>query len=517
MHLPGGAVRHPQPDTSLKSRLASLRDHLAVDLIERETPLRLALLAALAGEHLLLVGPPGTAKSEMARRLRRAFRDAPLFERLLTRFTVPEELFGPLSIKELEADRYHRQTDGYLPSAAFAFLDEIFKANSAILNALLTLLNEREFDNGTERVQTPLICAIGASNELPEGEELAALYDRFLLRCHVAPVSAEGFETLLELRGAHPPEPPLDLRLSRTSLETFRAEARMVVLPADVKALLKALRVFLEEQQIPVSDRRWRKIVYLLQVSAWSNGRTEASIWDGWLLQHCTWEWPEQREAIFNWYQARLGTVSAAEPERFTKLVGALEKQLELEKQSRSQARNDKGQLLYVNGTELVTNPEGKRQKRNSEKEALFLAPPERHSERTLGGKGMTRGDVDYHFSRHYESNRTAAYLADENNHYMEPCQLPPMMEPTRYSAAHIQGRARQVQELEEQFSRYRAGLDAQIQSVTTVVDEHLWIAPGFSGPARASLEQRRAHANLLAARLEQLRNGVQALPRDAT
>ncbi|WP_244221714.1 AAA family ATPase [Corallococcus exercitus] len=513
-------MRQPQHDTSLKSRLANLRDHLAVGLIERETPLRLALLAALAGEHLLLVGPPGTAKSEMARRLRQAFRDAPLFERLLTRFTVPEELFGPLSIKELEADRYHRQTDGYLPSAAFAFLDEIFKANSAILNALLTLLNEREFDNGTERVQTPLICAIGASNELPEGEELAALYDRFLLRCHVAPVSAEGFDTLLELRGDKPPEPPLDLRLSRTSLETFRAEARMVVLPAEVKALLKALRAFLEEQRIPVSDRRWRKIVYLLQVSAWSHGRTEASIWDGWLLQHCTWERPEQREAIFNWYQARLGTVSAAEPERFTKLVGALERQLELEKQSRSQARNEDGQPLFLDENKPVTKPEGKRRKRGSDKELLFLAPAERNRDRTMGGKGMTRAEVEQYFYNHYgyrDAQHSEPYLADKNNYYIEDCQFPPMMEPTRYSVVHVQGRERQVQELIEEVSRYRAGLDAQVQAVTTVVDEHLWIAPGFSGPARSSLEQRQAHANLLAARLEKLRNGVLALPRDAT
>ncbi|NNC19361.1 AAA family ATPase [Corallococcus exiguus] len=501
----------------MKTRLATLRDQLAEGLIERETPLRLALLAALAGEHLLLVGPPGTAKSELARRLRYAFRDAPLFERLLTRFTVPEELFGPLSIKELEADRYHRQTEGYLPTAAFAFLDEIFKANSAILNALLTLLNEREFDNGTERVQTPLICAIGASNELPEGEELSALYDRFLLRCHVGPVSAEGFDTLLDLRGTRPPEPPLALRLSRASLDAFRTEARMVVLPADVKALLKALRTFLEEQRIPVSDRRWRKIVYLLQVSAWSHGRTEASVWDGWLLQHCTWERPEQREAIFNWYQARLGTVSPAEPERFSKLVGALEKQLETEKQSRSQARNEKGQPLFVDGDETVTKPEGKRRKRGSDKEPLFLAPPDRQKDRTQGGKGMTREEVEDHFNRHYGYGRAESYIADKNNYFIEACQFPPLMEPTRYSAAHIQGRVRQLQELAEEFAQYRAGLDAQVQSVTTVVEEHLWIAPGFSRPARSSLEQRQAHAGILSARLEKLRDGFKALPQDAT
>ncbi len=513
-------MRQPLPDASLKSRLASLRDSLSVDLIERETPIRLALLAALAGEHLLLVGPPGTAKSELARRLRLAFRDAPLFERLLTRFTVPEELFGPLSIKALEDDRYHRQIDGYLPSAAFAFLDEIFKANSAILNSLLTLLNEREFDNGTERVRTPLICVIGASNELPEGEELHALYDRFLLRCRVPPVSSEGFNSLLDLRGTRRPEPELALRLTRTELEDFRTSAHSVTLPAEVKGLLKALRTFLEEQKIAVSDRRWRKIVYLLQVSALSHGRTEVSVWDGWLLQHCTWERPEQREAIFDWYQTRLGTASAAEPERFTKLVGALEKQLDVEKQSRSQARDKNGQPLFVDDKgKPATQPKGTRRKVNAEKEPLFLAPPDEHNDRTSGGQGMTQRQVAAHFDhvyRYHGYNKPSwqHYIADENNFYIEPYELPPMMEPTRYSQVHIEGRVRQVDDLAGELTKYQRGLEEQVASVTAVVEDHLWIAPGFAKPARANLEQRQEHAKRLAERLKNLRTGFLGLPR---
>ena len=175
-------------------RLRELRDTLVTGLVERDLPIRLALIAALAGEHLLLVGPPGTAKSLVARRLNLAFTKSNYFERLLTRFTVPEELFGPLSIKGLEEDRYERLTAAYMPTASIAFLDEIFKANSAILNSLLTLLNEREFDNGTRRDKAPLIAVIGASNELPDSEELNALYDRFLLRLYVGSVST----------GAHP-------------------------------------------------------------------------------------------------------------------------------------------------------------------------------------------------------------------------------------------------------------------------------------------------------------------------
>ena len=190
------------PALRLRERLTSLLDHLEAGLIERGRIVRLAFLAALAGEHTLLVGPPGTAKSELARRLHLAFAGARYFERLLTRFTVPEELFGPLSISALEQDRYERMTAGFLPQATIAFIDEVFKANSAILNALLTLLNEREFDNGAGRERCPLISVIGATNEVPADEVAEAFFDRFLMRLPVGPVSASGFRGLLELDGA---------------------------------------------------------------------------------------------------------------------------------------------------------------------------------------------------------------------------------------------------------------------------------------------------------------------------
>lgn len=307
------------PDGShLKEKIKNAVDTMQRGLVERDTEVRLLLLAALSGEHILFIGPPGTAKSEIGRRLNRLIQGT-YFERLLTRFSVPEELFGPLSMRALEEDKYVRQTRGYLPEAEVAFIDEIFKANSAILNTLLTLINERLFDNGSHRVKVPLITMVGASNELPESEELDALYDRFLVRKAVRQVTASGVATMLnmystgdqeeEQRGASARAGQAGL-LSRENLLTTKASAlSSVAVPPSVVQLITDLRTWLQDKMEPpvyVSDRRLVKAMQLLQVAAHCNGRTSLSEYDCLLLQHILWQRPEQADRINDWIMSQL-------------------------------------------------------------------------------------------------------------------------------------------------------------------------------------------------------------------
>ncbi|WP_179988782.1 MULTISPECIES: AAA family ATPase [unclassified Acinetobacter] len=311
--------------SELFKKIKRIQSQLTQGLVEREQTIKLTLLAALAGEHILLIGPPGTGKSLVSRRLHLVFQETPYFERLLTKFSVPEELFGPLSIQALEKDQYIRLTQGYLPQASIAFLDEIFKANSAILNALLTLLNEREFDNGVLRQKVPLISVIGASNELPEDGNLSALYDRFLFRQYVEPVSKSGFKQLLTMKAS---EEALSVeQLSYDELKYIQQHAKKAELSAEALQFLIELRKWCAENQIQVSDRRWRKIVGMLQVSAYTNGQSQVTIWDCWLVQHCIWEKPEQIELVAGMYEQYCGK-SVVNLQNLLTVVDVLEKEI---------------------------------------------------------------------------------------------------------------------------------------------------------------------------------------------
>lgn len=295
---------------ALRGKVEKSIGKLQMGLLERDMEVRLMLLAALCGEHLLLLGPPGTAKSELSRRLS-TLTGGEYFERLLTRFSVPEELFGPLSIKGLERDEYNRKTDGYLPTAEVAFIDEIFKANSAILNALLTLLNERLFDNGNERLPVPLLCLVGASNELPESEELDALYDRFLIRKSVNQVSKGQLGDLARLAARNANRLVLqdDATPDNTSddlcLEEFKNAANLAIEDVDISDeiidLMTELRNYLQDKCEPpiyVSDRRFMKAVNMMQVAAFADNRSQVSEADTLLLEFVMGNRPDDSQKV---------------------------------------------------------------------------------------------------------------------------------------------------------------------------------------------------------------------------
>ena len=301
-------------------------------IYEKETEISLSLLAALAGESIILLGPPGVAKSMVARQLKNAFRDAHSFEYLMSRFSTPDEIFGPVSIQKLKSsDTYERAVDGYLPTADVGFLDEIWKAGPAIQNTLLTVINEKIFRNGNREMHLPLKLLVAASNELPaKGEGLEALWDRFVIRIESRPIKMEkNFRAmLLEVKSSL--EVKSEERRVKNSTDLFedtisdeQIGADVSISPAEyaewsqaigkigvkeevldaISRIRKALRAVnvdeaAERRNIYVSDRRWKNIVRLLRTSAFMQDREEVDICDLLPIYHCLWQEPEERDAI---------------------------------------------------------------------------------------------------------------------------------------------------------------------------------------------------------------------------
>ena len=276
------------------AKLGEIRDQLNRAFLERAELIDGALAALLSHNHVLLIGPPGTAKSMLADELCARIEGANYFQWLLTRFSTPEELFGAVSLKGLEQDDYRRVTTHKLPEAHIAFLDEIFKANSSILNALLTLINERLFHNGRERIPTPLITMFGASNELPDEEELSALYDRFMFRFITAYIT-EDFHFLKMLDGA---AAETRTTLSFSELKELAETVATVKVPGAILNEIAELRRILAREHIVVSDRRWKNSLDVLRAHAIIFGRSVVIEDDLMFLEHVLWKDPEERPKV---------------------------------------------------------------------------------------------------------------------------------------------------------------------------------------------------------------------------
>jgi MoxR-like ATPase len=297
-------------------RLNVVKRTLKEMFVARETAIDLLVLATVSHEHLLLIGSPGTAKTQLISHFTQMV-DAKSFHYLLTRFTEPSELFGPLDIEQFQQGTYHIRTEGMLPEAQVVFLDEVFQGSSAILNTLLTLVNERIFYNGAERQQTPLLAMVGASNLLPDDPWLQAFADRFALRLHIDPVADEQLENLIAQGW--------ELELQRIEAEHRAAQGQTARLVSTVKidALLELHKRIAEvdiskiqpiyasvirelrAEGIDISDRRVIKGLKLIAGAALLREATNVEIQDLWPLNYF-WSRPEEAETAKNVIQPKV-------------------------------------------------------------------------------------------------------------------------------------------------------------------------------------------------------------------
>lgn len=280
----------------LNKKFLEVEKQLQDTFIERHNEARGLTLAALSGNHIFFVGPAGTAKSAMINWYSNRF-GAKYFTWLLTRFSTPEELFGPVDIQAMKNGSYRRITTGKLPESQVAFLDEIFKANSAINNSMLSVLNERIYHNDGTPVKIPLIFAAAASNEIPDDDEsLGALYDRFLLRFHVDYIRDRA--NFLRLMANNNVSGSNAGNITIDELNEARAECSAVDLPTGFIEALADLRDALKAENITVSDRRFVQALSVFKANAWLDGRKACDVSDLAIGGNLFWDKPDDARKV---------------------------------------------------------------------------------------------------------------------------------------------------------------------------------------------------------------------------
>ena len=353
----------------LVEQLKRVAGHLKTTFVGKDDIIDLMCLCLVGRENLFLLGPPGTAKSALVRALAQRLQGK-TFEYLLTRFTEPNELFGPFDIRQLREGNLVTNTDGMLPEAHLVFLDELLNANSAILNSLLTVLNERVFRRGRETRALPALLMVGASNHLPEDDALQALFDRFLMRVHCDYVAPDALADVLEA-GWNLERPSSKEAPNIAAEDILRLQAALPLVDLrPVRPLYTDLIRKLRLAGVAVSDRRAVKLQRLLAASALLCQRTTAIASDMWVLRYI-WDTDEQREVVGSIVDAvvhaddqpaqhpRAAGHDAPDADALLREIGTLTAQWDLPETSPAERTTIKDQLRYLHGrAQWLTNDE---------------------------------------------------------------------------------------------------------------------------------------------------------------
>jgi len=360
----------------MQNKIKNLLNELNKGLIERDQVIKTCLLTLMTGENMVIIGPPGTAKSEVARRISDIFSGDKYFEYLLTKFTTPEEIFGPISLKELENDIFKRNTQGYLPTSKIGFLDEIFKANSSILNSLLTILNEGIYHNGSIKERANTRSIIGASNELPtKDSELYALYDRFLTKIQIDYVKDPS---LLFFNNTTYKGIDEKLKFSSMEFENILKKSKDIIFSPEVLSIILKIKNKIEllptDSLFPenISDRKLMKFGKLLKTAAYTSGKDKVEVIDLILLKHTLWNNFENFSSIVNILEEE---ILGIDPERInlsTKIYKRWEEVFD--EKFKIQEKNNQNKLLYYDiNNNKVTISNGEIHLRDFQGEFLFF------------------------------------------------------------------------------------------------------------------------------------------------
>ena len=435
-----------------KNKIKKLKEALSQGLLEKDELISLVLLCMIAGKSVFLFGPPGTAKSLISRRVSCAFQSNRFFDYLMNRFSTPEEIFGPLKLSELRQDRLVRSVDGFLPSADFAFLDEIWKSSPAILNSLLTIINEKTFRNGKENVKVPLRGLVAASNELPQkGQSLEALYDRFIMRLIVPPLKQKAnFKKLLQSKNISD-KVAISENFSNDELEAIKTQSNAVTIPNNVLETIELLRLKIDDfntqnaksaesnkpkdskdsgdskdsqdssdsqdsqEPIYISERRWVAVVELLRFCAVLNDRDFVDMSDLVLLRHCLWSNENEIEIIERLLEESFMASMASATKIFAdeSKYNELKKQIELEiKPTKYHTKTIEGKQFIKFTTKLIL-PDGTK-KIDIYADEAHLNDTKRHRAYCYDEKGLfTQSEtIDYQFNL---ANNECEFFVDEN------------------------------------------------------------------------------------------------------